>query len=69
MTSFDEQLKKATKCHLCNGDPECVKACPNSALKYIPWEDRTKDVPVRWTVPGYVSMPANVASTCGACHK
>jgi Fe-S-cluster-containing dehydrogenase component len=69
MTVFDEQLKKASKCTLCDGAPECVKACPSSALQYVPWQDRTKDIPVRWSVPASISTPPNVASTCGACHK
>ncbi|MBI5303316.1 MAG: 4Fe-4S dicluster domain-containing protein [Chloroflexi bacterium] len=69
MLAFDEQAKKSTKCHLCNGDPECVKACPNSALRYVPWQDRTKDIPPRWTIPGYVASPQSVSSTCGSCHK
>jgi Fe-S-cluster-containing dehydrogenase component len=69
MTSFDEALKKATKCHLCNGSPECVKACPTGALQYVPWQDKTKDVPVRWVVPASITMPADVAATCGTCHK
>jgi Fe-S-cluster-containing dehydrogenase component len=51
MPSFDEELEKATKCHLCNGDPECVKACPAGSLQYVPWKDRTKDIPVRPVVP------------------
>jgi Fe-S-cluster-containing hydrogenase component 2 len=25
----------AIKCDLCGGDPECVKRCPEKALKYI----------------------------------
>lgn len=69
MMSFDEQLNKSTKCHLCNGSPECVKACPTNALQYVPWTDKSRDIPVRWTVPASISIPANVASTCNACHK
>lgn len=69
MTVFDEQLKKASKCHLCNGEPECVKACPNSALRYVAWVDRSKDIPKKWVVPASISTPPNVASTCGTCHK
>lgn len=69
MMVFDEVAKKASKCTLCNGEPECVKACPASALKYVPWEDRSKDIPVRWSVPAYVSTPPNIASSCASCHK
>ena len=68
MTTFDEKLEKATKCHLCGGDPQCVKACPSGALQYVPWEDRTKDIPARFVVPAYVQTPANVADTCVQCH-
>ncbi len=68
MTSFDEALQKATKCTLCNGSPECVKACPTGALQYVPWEDKSRDIPVRWTVPAYLSTPPSVAGTCSACH-
>lgn len=27
--------EKAIVCNLCNGDPECVKRCPTTALQYI----------------------------------
>lgn len=69
MTTFDEELKKASKCTLCNGDPECVKACPTGALQYVPWEAKSKDVPTRWVVPAYISTPPDVAASCGQCHK
>lgn len=32
---FDSVNKIATKCDLCGGDPECVKACPPGALTYV----------------------------------
>lgn len=31
---FDPVKKKAFKCDLCGGDPQCVKWCSNGALKY-----------------------------------
>ncbi len=68
MTTFDEELEKATKCHLCNGEPECVKACPSGALQYVPWEDRTKEIPARFIVPAYIKSPAGVEETCVQCH-
>lgn len=69
MTSFDEELKKATKCHLCNGDPECVKACPSGALRYVPWKDSTKDIPARFAVPAYNGLSEyEKKATCGQCH-
>lgn len=69
MTGFDRVANKATKCTLCNGSPECVAACPTGALQYVPWQDKTKDVPVRWTVPAYLATPPSVAGTCTVCHK
>jgi Fe-S-cluster-containing hydrogenase component 2 len=68
MTSFDAETKKATKCNLCGGDPQCVKICPAGALSYVPWRDRTKDTPIRQVVAAYVGTPAGVAATCVACH-
>jgi len=32
--SFDREAGVAQKCDLCNGDPECVKHCPENALEY-----------------------------------
>jgi Fe-S-cluster-containing hydrogenase component 2 len=32
--AYDDVLKKAIKCDLCGGDPECVKSCPFGALTY-----------------------------------
>ncbi len=32
---FNEERKTALKCHLCYGEPRCVKYCPNSALRYV----------------------------------
>lgn len=68
MTSFDEVIKKATKCHLCNGDPECVKACPAGALSFVRWTDRTKDTPPRIVVPSNIHSPDSVRATCVQCH-
>lgn len=31
---FDEKHKKALKCDLCGGDPECVKSCGVKALSF-----------------------------------
>lgn len=32
--AYDRERKKAFKCDLCGGDPECVKSCPFGALTY-----------------------------------
>ena len=66
MPTFDPETKKASKCHLCGGDPECVKACPTGALQYVAWSDRTKGVPVRVATP--VELPSDVKNTCAECH-
>jgi Fe-S-cluster-containing hydrogenase component 2 len=72
MTSLDGPVNgastKATKCTLCNGDPECVKICPAGALQYLPWADRTKDVPPRHVVPASIQLAADVKDTCNKCH-
>jgi Fe-S-cluster-containing hydrogenase component 2 len=57
---------KSNKCHLCNGNPECVQACPSGALKYTAWADLTKVVPARQVVPA--SIESAVAGTCVKCH-
>jgi len=43
---FDTERKKAIKCHLCGGNPQCVSWCPNHAINYVSAEDfrpRTKN--------------------------
>ncbi len=67
MTTFDTEANKASKCHLCGGDPQCVKACPTGALQYVPWADRTKEVPARF-IPVSMQLPDDVKSTCAKCH-
>ncbi len=57
---------KANKCTLCNGNPECVQACPSGALTYMAWADRTKLVPQRYVVPA--TIQSAVASSCVQCH-
>lgn len=32
----DPELRVAVKCDLCDGDPECVKACPTQAIQFVP---------------------------------
>jgi len=68
MTTFNTEINKASKCHLCNGDPQCVKACPTGALQYVPWRDRTKEMPARF-IPVSVNLPDDVKATCVTCHK
>lgn len=39
MVSLDPDDKKAVKCDLCGGDPQCVRACPTGALEWIEREE------------------------------
>ncbi|MBO8125742.1 MAG: 4Fe-4S dicluster domain-containing protein [Firmicutes bacterium] len=62
MISFDEEADKATKCTLCDGNPQCVEACPTGSLRYVPWRDLTKDFH-----PRQAGMLA-VTEECDICH-
>lgn len=72
MTSLDGPvmgaLTKASKCHLCGGNPECVQACVSGALQYVPWTDRTDEVPERQVVPEGIALAPDVRNTCTQCH-
>jgi Fe-S-cluster-containing hydrogenase component 2 len=59
---------KATKCSLCNGNPECVQMCPVGAIKYVPWQNVTKDFPPRQVVPASIQLASDVKDTCVKCH-
>jgi Fe-S-cluster-containing hydrogenase component 2 len=71
MTALDGPVlganTKSHKCHLCAGLPECVAACPASALTYVPWTDVTRTNPARQSTSG-VALAAGVADTCKKCH-
>lgn len=67
MMSFDPETKKAQKCTLCGGNPECVAACPTGALKYVAWTDMTKKVPPRVAITGLTRSTSN-NEACGTCH-
>jgi Fe-S-cluster-containing dehydrogenase component len=64
---------KSHKCNLCQDSlaagqerPNCVEACPGGALKFVPWEDRTDQVPPRQVASGLLA--ADVAGACNECH-
>lgn len=64
---------KSHKCTLCQDAladgqerPNCVEACPAGALKFVPWTDRTSEVPARQVASGAVAPDA--AETCKQCH-
>ncbi|NJE13167.1 4Fe-4S dicluster domain-containing protein [Thermococcus sp. LS2] len=33
--TLDPETRKAVKCDLCGGDPQCVKICPENAIQYV----------------------------------
>jgi len=68
MTTFDEETEKAHKCHLCNNDPECVKACPTGALRYLPWQDMTKIIPARFVISADLKTPDDIRCQTADCH-
>lgn len=67
MMTFNQATAKASKCFLCNGNPECVSACPTGALRLVSWTDLTKAVPVRQPV---LSVAGDYKSAgCSNCHS
>lgn len=34
--TYNRTRKKASKCDMCSGTPQCVEFCPNGALDYVP---------------------------------
>lgn len=64
--TVNEATHKASKCHLCDGSPECARACPTGALQYVAWQDlRLSTPPVQ---PGMMADPST-SSYCAPCHK
>jgi len=57
--------KKAIKCDLCQGKPECARACPTGALRYVKWRDLRLSTPL--VQPSL--MPATTTTDCSRCHK
>jgi len=33
---YDTNRRRVFKCELCEGDPQCVKLCPQEALQFVP---------------------------------
>ena len=66
MISFDPDSRKATKCHLCNGKPKCVEACPAGSLSYVPWRDLREEIPPR--VASTAANPPDRSIACQECH-
>ena len=66
MISFDPDTRKATKCHLCNGRPKCVEACPAGSLSYVSWRDLTGKMPPRVLLTA--RPQGDRAASCFECH-
>ena len=66
MIVFNLEAKKASKCFLCDGKPECVDACPALAIRYVPWRDLTHDMPIRQPVPA--ALLDQKSPACSGCH-
>jgi Fe-S-cluster-containing dehydrogenase component len=66
MTSLDTVAKKAHKCNLCDGSPECVRICPTGSIKLVPWVDKTGTSSTT-SIPGYVG--GDFSTNCSSCHK
>jgi Fe-S-cluster-containing dehydrogenase component len=66
MISYDPDSRKATKCHLCQGRPKCVEACPAGSLSYVSWRDLTGKTPPRNLNTSL--LPPERALSCQECH-
>jgi len=67
MITFSREVNKASKCFLCNGEPECVSICPTGALRLVSWIDLTKAVPVRQ--PSAQLASDYQSGRCSSCHS
>jgi Fe-S-cluster-containing dehydrogenase component len=57
---------KSSKCYLCDGNPECARACPTGALKFVSWRDlRLSSLPIQ---PGIMADPST-SPYCAPCHS
>jgi len=65
MPKLDKEIAKSRKCFLCDGNPECVHACPTGAMKYVPWRDLRAMMPV---IKSGI-MPASTTTDCSTCHN
>jgi Fe-S-cluster-containing dehydrogenase component len=65
MPTVNPATSKSTKCFLCNGKPECVRACPAGALQYVAWRDLRANTPVILAN----GMPASTTTNCSTCHN
>jgi len=66
MISYNPDSRKATKCHLCQGKPKCVAACPAQSLSFVPWLDLTGRTSPR--NPLTAILPPDRVRNCAECH-
>ncbi|HEX9014509.1 MAG TPA: 4Fe-4S dicluster domain-containing protein [Chloroflexota bacterium] len=64
MINVDPDTRKATKCFNCG---QCAEACPTGALKFVPWQDHSKDTPPR--VAAFKITAQEASDSCAPCHK
>jgi Fe-S-cluster-containing dehydrogenase component len=62
--TVNQATKKASKCYLCDGSPECARACPTGALKYVAWRDLRLSSPIVQPT----TMPSTSPIVCADCH-
>jgi len=65
MPTVNPATHKAMKCDLCAGKPECARACPTGALRYVKWTDLRQNTPMVHSS----MMPASTTTDCSKCHK
>ena len=65
MPTLDPMTGKSSKCFLCDGRPECARACPTGALRYIAWRDLRLNTPIVQSG----MMPASTTTNCSTCHS
>jgi Fe-S-cluster-containing dehydrogenase component len=65
MPTLNEATNKSSKCFLCDGRPECARACPTAALTYVKWRDLRLSTPVVQSG----MMPGSTTTNCSTCHS
>jgi Fe-S-cluster-containing dehydrogenase component len=64
--TVNPETHKSSKCYLCDGNPECARACPTGAMKYVAWRDlRLSTLPVQ---AGIMANPST-DPYCSPCHS
>lgn len=64
--TVNPETHKSSKCFLCDGHPECARACPTGALKFVSWRDLRQSTPT--VQPGIMADPST-SKYCASCHS